>query len=94
MARFSAMHTAMTAAVPCTAGSSSCAGMSCAASSCANTMNIALILDAILMASIFVVLLGLSLIRVISLISLITLISLLVLCVSAYRLKDPRPTFL
>ena len=90
MARFSVMDTAMTAAVPCTADSSSCAGMSRAASSCANTMHIALILDAILMASIFVVLLGLSLIRVMSLISLI---SLLILCLSAYRLKDPRPTF-
>lgn len=87
MTRFSVMNTAMTAAASYAAGSSSCADMSRAASSRANTMNIALILDAILMASIFVVLLGLSLV------SLISLVVLLVLCGAAYRLKDPLPAF-
>lgn len=77
MARCTAMHTAMTAAVSRTAGSSSRA----------NAMNTALFLDAMMMASIFVVLLDLSVIVLISLITLIILRS------TARRLGDPRPTF-
>lgn len=93
MARFSVMRTAMNAAVPCTVDNSSCVRTSRAAS-CANTMDIALILDVTLVASIFVALitlaslLGLSLI---TLISLLGLLALLILGTTAYRLKDLNP---
>lgn len=81
MTRFSVMHPAMTAAV-CSADNSTCAN--------ATAMHIALILDAMILASIFVALIALS--SLLGLI-LITLLGLIILGTTAYRLKDTPPAF-
>ena len=83
MRRFSAMNTAMTAAACHAADRSACANM-----------HIALILDAILLASIFVALISLLDILCLSLsLGLLALLSL-ILRGAAARLKDPSPCLL
>ena len=83
MRRFSAMNTAMTAAACHAADRSACANM-----------HIALILDAILLASIFVALISLLDILCLSLsLGLLALLSL-ILRGAAARLKDPPPCLL
>ena len=82
MRRFSAMNTAMTAAACHAADRSACANM-----------HIALILDAILLASIFVALIGL--LGILSLSLLLVLLALcLILRAAAACPKDPHPCLL
>ena len=83
MRRFSAMNTAMTAAACHAADRSACANM-----------HIALILDAILLASIFVALISLlDILRLSLSLGLLALLSL-ILRGAAARLKDPSPCLL